>query len=385
MKIVRILLGLVVGLAMVGCGGKIPSPQPTTPISPSASAVPVKATPTIPPSPTSQEKTPLVVFCAGSLIIPFADLEKAFESQYPNIDVQNECHGSIQVIRHVTELHEKIDVVATADASLIPMLMYASQDPESGKPYANWYIRFATNHLGIAYSPRSKYADVINSDNWYQILTRSDLKVGIADPRFDAAGYRAFMVFGLAQDFYQDYTLFNTMFKGHFVMPITIFADENLSTITIPEIVEARPDSSIVIRGASVFLIALIESGDLDYAFEYDSVIKQHKLSLLHLPDALNLGAEGFDQSYQKVQVNLDFRRFATVKPEFKGERIGYGITIPSNAPHPQAAAQFIAFLLGPEGRAIMEANFQPVFDPALADNYEAIPPELQTLVAAEP
>ncbi len=54
----------------------------------------------------SREKTPLVVFAAGSLIIPFADLEKAFEARYPEIDVQAEYHGSIQVIRHVTELHE---------------------------------------------------------------------------------------------------------------------------------------------------------------------------------------------------------------------------------------------------------------------------------------
>ncbi len=62
-------------------------------------------------------------------------------------------HGSIQVMRHATELHEPIDVVATADASLIPMLMYAMNDPDTGQPYANWYIRFASNHLALAYNP----------------------------------------------------------------------------------------------------------------------------------------------------------------------------------------------------------------------------------------
>ncbi len=54
----------------------------------------------------NNQKTPLVVFAAGSLIIPFGDLEKAFESKYPNIDVQAQYHGSIQVIRHATDLHE---------------------------------------------------------------------------------------------------------------------------------------------------------------------------------------------------------------------------------------------------------------------------------------
>jgi len=33
------------------------------------------------------------------------------------------------------------------------------------------------------------------------------------------------------------------------------------------------------------------------------------------------------------VEVDLNFQRFATVKPQFVGERIAYGITIPSNAP----------------------------------------------------
>ena len=127
----------------------------------------------------------------------------------------------------------------------------------------------------------------------------------------------------------------------------------------MPEIVETRSNASIVVRGASIQLIALLESGDMDYAFEYESVIRQHGLEMLHLPEAVNLGAENID--YGKVQVNLDFQRFATVKPEFRGERIGYGITIPSNAPHPKEAALFIAFLLGPEGRALMEADQPPI------------------------
>ena len=81
-----------------------------------------------------------------------------------------------------------------------------------------------------------------------------------------------------------------------------------------------------------------------------------------------------------RVQVNLDFRRFATVKPKFRGERIGYGITIPAGAPHPVEAAQFIAFLLGPQGRAVMEATYHPMFETPLAGGYERMPAALQAL-----
>ena len=68
-------------------------------------------------------KTPLVVFAAGSLIIPFSEIETAFEAKYPEIDVLEEYHGSIQVLRHVTELHEEIDVVAGDTLRIQPELI----------------------------------------------------------------------------------------------------------------------------------------------------------------------------------------------------------------------------------------------------------------------
>ena len=326
------------------------------------------------------EKTPLSVFAAGSLIQPFDALEKAFESKYPNIDVLPEYHGSIQVIRHATELHEPIDVVATADAALVPMLMYATNNPGTGQPYADWYIRYASNHLALAYNKNSKYADEINAENWVEILSRPDVKVGIADPRFDASGYRALMALALAEERAHNYRLFEPFVAGQFTYGLAIFRDDDLTTITVPEILETQSGAHLVIRGASIQLIALLETGDLDYAFEYESVIAQHNLGLLRLPGEVNLGEPAFEDLYNHVQVNLDFQRFASIKPEFRGEQIGYGITIPSSALHPKEAALFIAFLLSPEGRAIMEASHHPMFETALGDGYANIPADLQAL-----
>jgi molybdate/tungstate transport system substrate-binding protein len=357
----------------------------TTPPAPTAPSTPAtQLTPTVPPTPAG--KTPLVVFAAGSLIRPFDDLAQAFEAKYPHIDVQSEYHGSIQVIRHVTELHMPIDVVATADYALIPQLMYANNVPETGRPYASSYIRFATNKLGLAYSAKSRYAAEIHADNWLDILTRPDVKVGIADPRFDAAGYRALMVFKLAESVYpQQSDLFNQMFDNQFTHPVLVSDESGVTVIRVPEILETRPNAHVVLRGASIQLIALIESGDLDYAFEYESVIEQHSLQLVHLPDSLNLGSPDQAATYGRVMIRLDFKRFASVKPEFKGEQIGYGITIPSNAPHPEAAAQFIAFLLGPEGQKIMAADHHPLLNPAVGDHFDQLPAELKPLCVAGP
>lgn len=333
----------------------------------------------------SQARTPVKVLFAGSLIIPFHALEEAYEAAHPEIDLQLEGHGSIQVIRHVTEIHDLADVVATADSALIPALMYQSSVPETGEPYADWRIEFATNRLSLAFTPQSLYADTISVDNWYQVIARSDVKVGLSDPRFDPSGYRALMVLQMAEDYYGQPTIFEDITLAQFVSPLSVDEGEELTTIRVPRIVDTRDGAHLVVRGSSIALIALLESGDLDYAFEYESVIRQHGFEMIALPAALNLGDEAFADDYARVQVAMDFQRFASVTPVFRGEVIRYAVTIPTDAPHPQEAAEFLAFLLGPEGQAVMAANDHPIFTPALTDQFERLPAVLQPLCVAQP
>ncbi len=312
---------------------------------------------------------------------PFSELEKAFEQANPDIDVQAEYHGSIQVMRHVTDLHEDIDIVATADLSLIPQLMYAANDPDTGKPYADWAIAMAGNKLSIAFRPESKYAAEINRDNWWEILSRPDVKVGISDPRFDAVGYRLMMVFALAQQESGNPTLFNDFIKDQFEVPVRLIDLGDQQIIRIPELLETKPQSRIMMRGSSVALIALLQSGEVDYAFEYDSVIRQHGFERLELPDSLNLGNPDMETNYSSVTVKLDFKRFKTVDPVFKGELIRYGLTIPNNAPHPEAAERFIEFLYSTEGQEVMQDTFHPLILPLTADHPELLPPSLKALM----
>ncbi len=319
------------------------------------------------------KKKTVIVYAAGSLIIPFDAIAKAFEAEHPDIQVQSEYHGSIQVMRHATDLHMKIDVVATADQALIPMLMYGQNDPETGKPYASWSINFATNKLALAYSSKSKYADQITSDNWYEIISKPDVKLGIADPRFDAVGYRALMALKLAEKEYSQQGLLYRLVNKQFTFPILQNDDQGVSVIRVPEILETTSQAHLVLRGASIQAIALLESGDIDYAFEYESVIKQHNLKMIQLSDSINLGNPDFRDNYQKVEVKMDFKRFATVEPNFFGDIISYGITIPVNAPDPAEAEEFIAFALGPKGKQIMESYYHPLLSPLVVDHCDLI------------
>jgi len=328
-------------------------------------------------APSSQAKTKLVVFEADSLMVPFAQIQSEFEKANPDIDVEIQAHGSIQVIRQVTELGQDVDVVAVADDSLIPMLMYQTKMPD-GKPYASWCIEPITNEMVLAYTPKSKYADEINANNWYQILTRPDVRVGLADPRMDSVGYRTLMTTKLAESYYGVKDIMADTVGKYFSLPINANDANGNSAIIVPELLEPN-DSHMVLRGAHMELLALLQSGDVDYSFDYKSAVIQDNLNYIELPKAINLGDDSFAQNYQKVVVRLDYQRFKTVNPVFEGIPIVYGITIANNAKHTEAGIKFIQFVLGPEGQRIFTAASQPELVPPICDNASALPGGLKS------
>jgi molybdate/tungstate transport system substrate-binding protein len=322
----------------------------------------------------------LRVLCAGSLMVPFYEMEKEFEAQHPNVDVLIEGHGSIQVIRHVTELYEEADVLVVADYSLIPMMMYSTKIPDTTDSYANWYVKFATNTMGITYTPQSKYANEIDTENWCEILARADVKLGLSDARLDSCGYRTLMVCQLSSLYYNDVTMFEGI-TGGFSPPVTVSKNASEYVISVPEIL--KPVKA-TLRSSSVRLLALLDSGDIDYAFMYRSVAEQYGLRFLDLPPEINLGSDGYSELTEGLKVILDFQRFASIQPEFDCQPIVYGVTIPSNAPHPEAAIEFASFVMGPEGQMILHDNHQPSIVPAETDNLDGLPNALKPLVKQE-
>jgi molybdate/tungstate transport system substrate-binding protein len=326
----------------------------------------------------------LTVFCATSLEYPLAKVETDFEKANPNVDVQIQGHGTIQVIRHVTELNFKVDVVLVADYSLIPRMMYTTNMPDKNESFANYYLRFATNSLVLAYSNNSKYANEINQDNWYQILTRSGVKLGFANPQLDALGYRTLTAIQLAQDYYGDKTLFHDLITANMNPPISSIPNGSNYTITVPEIQEPVGDK-LTLRASEVDLIALLQTGYLDYCFMYVSNARQYGFNYVELPNEINLASPQQQSNYERVQVVYDHQRFATVTLDRTGETIYYGLTIPANAPNPDLAAKFIQFILNEQGKSDFELSYHPIFSPSYTDNFSAVPASLKSLVVSEP
>ena len=131
----------------------------------------------------------------------------------------------------------------------------------------------------------------------------------------------------------------------------------------------------------SVELLYLLDSGDLDYAFEYRSVAQQHGFEYFELPEEIDLSSLDFADFYATAEVEVTGTEPGTTTT-LTGAPIVYGVTIPSNAPHPELALEFVEFLLGPEGQAIMEACGQPPIVPAIASNRDNLPEELKGFVA---
>ncbi|MBN1632215.1 MAG: extracellular solute-binding protein, partial [Thermoleophilia bacterium] len=145
-----------------------------------------------------------------------------------------------------------------------------------------------------------------------------------------------------------------------------------------------------VVRTKSVDLVALLEAGELDYAFEYRSVAVQHGLNYIELDDAVNLAGVGamgdggmtYADFYDTASVQL--KTESGEYKQTKGAAVVYGITIPTGNSNTAAAVEFIKLLLSDEGRQVMEVdNGQPLLDPIKCDKPEALPDELKGIAEA--
>jgi molybdate/tungstate transport system substrate-binding protein len=286
-----------------------------------------------------QPKTVLKVVLAGSLLQPFEQVENTFETEHPGVDVQLEGHGSIQAIRQVTDLHRTVDVVAVADQSLVPDLMFRT-DPTTGRNYTDSFTPFARNSMVIAYTNKSRYSDQITKENWYEILSRSDVRVGFSNPMLDAAGYRTLMVSMLATEYYRNQTIFAAVIGNHFSPPLEVQNSSGVQIVRLPEIL--RPsDTNLVVRDGSIYVLSQLESGGIDYSFEYRSVAQGHGLNWLDLPPEIDLSSSDHAATYHNVSVSLGFQRFSSIGKDRLGQPIIYAITVPNSAPHPELAREF--------------------------------------------
>jgi molybdate/tungstate transport system substrate-binding protein len=291
-------------------------------------------------------KTQLRVFMADSLLRPMNAVADAFAKQNPDIELVQIPSGSVLAAKKIIDGNDAADVLAVADSSVIERLM---------RPvHADWYICFATNEIGIAYSDASKGAPQLTADNWFDILSREDVTVAAANPLHDPCGYWTELCWRLADI---HYPAAGGTITGRMVARCGVPGDR---------------------RGDSEQLLQLVESsGGIDYAFVYRSQAMQHHLPFLRLPAEVSLGDPALAESYRRAYVEISG---ADGRPLIRrtGEPIVYAITIPKVARHPDLAARYLSFIMSPAGRRLLIQEYMQVVEQPWTCDPQLVPPGLR-------
>ena len=242
-------------------------------------------------------RPPITVFGAASLARPLRALADTFQTN-TRVPAFSELGGSLEHARKITDLGRIPDVLILVDddvmASLVPS-------------HLAWYVRFATNRLGIAYSGRSVHRDSIDAENWWRILGRRGVRVGRADPNTAPVGRHALTLIRRVDGYYTR--------SG---------AGDSLMARATQQYV--RPNATE--------LAALLETGEVDYIIEYESVAKQYGFDFVALPQDLS-------------------------------PAILYGVGVPRLATNASAGEEFVAYLLSDAGkRALRGAQIRVLQTP---------------------
>lgn len=281
----------------------------------------------------------LLIFIAASLTKPIQPVLDTFTAR-TGIVIERESGASLEHVRKITELHRVPDVLLLADADIIPRLLMPK--------YATWYADFARNRMVVAYTDRSKYAREITAANWTDIVRRSDIEVGRTDPNIAPVGYRTLLMFDLAERYYRK------------------------SGLAAALLAHAPPRN---IRPNAAELAALLAAGELDYIYDYQSVAEANGFHFVALPDAINLGDPAHAADYAAVSVTVRGSAPGTTEM-LTGQPILYGLTVPRDAPHREAANRFLGYLTSPATLRALHAAHVDMLDRPIIHGSGA-PPEL--------
>lgn len=269
----------------------------------------------------------LTVFNAGSLGRPLREALDSFKAGHPGVETAQENAGSLESARKLTELDKIPEVIALADEAVFPALLVPGR--------TTWYASFARNEIVLAYTPRSTGAHEITAANWASILLRDGVRTGRSDPALDPNGYRTLMVLKL---------------------------EERRAGIPglAARLLAAMPERYM--RPKEADLVALVQTGELDYAWSYKSVAQTAGLKWIDLPPEVDLSDPARAALYGTVAVDVP-RGGGGAPLTLRGAPILYALSIPTAAADTADARAFVTWLFGPAGRALLARNGFVVLD----------------------
>lgn len=185
--------------------------------------------------------------------------------------------------------------------------------------HVRWYSTFATSSLVIGYSPHSRFAAQFRTKPWYEVITEPGIRVGRTDPKLDPKG------------------------------KLTVKAVDEAATAL------GKPSLEAALGRFAVFpeedLVGRLEAGQLDAGFFYTV-----EAAAQHIPTV-------------------------TIAPVKAAAT--YTITTLAGAPNPSGALAFVAYFLGPHGRAILASQGMRLLHPHVTGQLSDVPSSLRGVVGA--
>ena len=292
-----------------------------------------------------KEDTRLIIFHAGSLSNPMKEIIAGYKKLHPQVEILTEIGGSVECARKITELNKPCDVFVSADYKVIENLLIPK--------YASWNISFASNEMVIAYQDNSVHSSQINSDNWMSVLSDNKVRIGRSDPNSDPCGYRTVLLTQLAERYYHRPGLSKRLLQN----------------------------SQRDIRPKEVDLLAMLETGNVDYLYIYKSIAIQHQLKYISLPPEINLSNSDFDSLYATASIAINGSAPGETKVQ-KGESMQYSVTMPLNGKNKPLAEDFVAYFLSKDlGLNVIRNHGQQIFTPLKIQGYESLPPSIKAKI----
>jgi molybdate/tungstate transport system substrate-binding protein len=311
---------------------------------------------------------------AGSLQAAFTQIEREFSAQHPGVKVTDISGGSVALAGRLAAGVQACDVYASADYTNIDLML---------KPagVADYTIVFARGRMVLAYLATDPKASGVAAPgefnpplsipqaapDWYQVLLAPGVRISGSHPFLDPGGYRAHMIFQLAQTHYNVPNLHNALVEHFAIFPAVGGPD-------------AAPGPAL--------------GWDYNFQFIYEhsaaaAAKNNPSYRYVALPDRIDLSTSGNASYYSRAIVTIPAIGVPGVSApvSLPATRVAWGLTIPRKSANPENAVAFVNLLLGAAGTAAFSANGPVPITPALvsATDHTRLPKSLQPLVAAGP
>jgi molybdate/tungstate transport system substrate-binding protein len=318
-------------------------------------------------NPCASGSPQVIIFHAGSLSNAFKAVETQFTTD-TGICVYDRSFGSLDLVRQATAGGQAADIIAPADYLDIDLFL---------KPagYVDYDILFANGKMVLAYlesdivttkgytiadgTPFNPPTSIPNAvADWYKILLNTNVTIGGSHLYLDPSGYRAPMIFRLAQEFYGQPNLYDNLLEHYVATPAV---------------------------GSPSGTFALGKNYDFQLIYERNAEATAQTnpdYRYVNLPDEINLGNSARNWYYRHAVIVVP-DLFGTSFVPIPASRVIWGVTVLRQAPNKDNAVMFLQYLLGSVGQAALTANGPDPIIPAVVSrrDYKRLPTLLQSLV----